>query len=164
MAAKHSRHSAKERKEPYPHLIHQRTPRHLCEAGLTIIESGDGVRITDSTGKSYLDFVSGVTRAVNIGYGRKELAEVVYDQMCKLSYFTPMHYTNEVAIKLSNLLHSIVPGSLEHFSFVSDGSEAIEAAIKLAKHYHYAKGEKQRYKVLARRGSFHGPTGQVMMN
>ena len=123
---------------------------------------GSGVRVFDEQGKSYLDFVSGVTRPVHVGYGRKEIAQAVYDQICEIPYFTPMQFTNRPAVNLANALGEIAPGKIKKFFFVCDGSEAVEAAIKFAKHYHFFKGEKKRYKVISRRGAYHGVTGGAL--
>ncbi len=123
---------------------------------------GSGVRVFDEQGKSYLDFVSGVTRPVHVGYGRKEIAQAVYDQICEIPYFTPMQFTNRPAMNLANVLGEIAPGKIKKFFFVCDGSEAVESAIKFAKHYHFFKGEKKRYKVISRRGAYHGVTGGAL--
>jgi len=123
---------------------------------------GSGVRVFDEQGKSYLDFVSGVTRPVHVGYGRKEIAQAVYDQICEIPYFTPMQFTNRPAVNLANVLGEIAPGKIKKFFFVCDGSEAVESAIKFARHYHFFKGEKKRYKVISRRGAYHGVTGGAL--
>lgn len=123
---------------------------------------GDGVRVFDEQGKSYLDFVSGVTRPVHVGYGREEIAQAVYDQICEIAYFTPMQFTNRPALNLASLLGEIAPGKIKNFFFVCDGSEAVESAIKLARHYHFFKGDKKRYKVISRRGAYHGVTSGAL--
>ena len=140
------------------HLILQRTPKKQWEEGVTVITRGEGVRVFDQEGKSFLDLTAGGTRPVHVGYGRKEIAQAVYDQICDLSYFTPMQFANLPAIKLAETLTEITPKKINQFTFVSGGSEAVEAAIKFARHYHYAKGDKKRYKVISRRGAYHGVT------
>ncbi len=144
------------------HLILHRTPRERVKEGITVITRGEGVRVFDGDGKSYLDLVSGVTRPVHVGYGREEMAQAVYDQICQLSYFTPMLFSNMPAIKLAEVLAELAPGKINRFTFVCDGSEAVETAIKLAKHYHYYRGDKKRYKVISRRGAYHGVTGGAL--
>jgi adenosylmethionine-8-amino-7-oxononanoate aminotransferase len=132
------------------------------EKGVPVMVKGSGVRVFDEQGKSYLDFVSGVTRPVHVGYGRKEIAQAVYDQICEIPYFTPMQFTNRPAVNLANALGEIAPGKIKKFFFVCDGSEAVEAALKFARHYHFFKGEKKRYKVISRRGAYHGVTGGAL--
>jgi adenosylmethionine-8-amino-7-oxononanoate aminotransferase len=144
------------------HLILHRTPRERVKEGITVITRGEGVRVFDGDGKGYLDLVSGVTRPVHVGYGRKEMAQAAYDQICQLSYFTPMLFSNMPAMKLAEVLAEIAPGKINRFTFVCDGSEAVETAIKLAKHYHYFRGDKRRYKVISRRGAYHGVTGGAL--
>ena len=144
------------------HLILQRTPRERVKEGITVITRGEGVRVFDGDGKSYLDLVSGVTRPVHVGYGRREMAQAAYDQICQLSYFTPMLFSNMPAMKLAEALAEIAPGKINRFTFVCDGSEAVETAIKLARHYHYYRGDKRRYKIISRRGAYHGVTGGAL--
>lgn len=144
------------------HLILHRTPREKVREGITVMMKGEGVQVFDQDGNRYLDLVSGVTRPVHVGYGREEIAQAVYDQICQLSYFTPMQFANAPAMKLAKVLAEITPGGINKFTFVCDGSEAVEAAIKLAKHYHHYKGDKKRYKVISRRGAYHGVTGGAL--
>ncbi len=144
------------------HLILQRTPKDLIEKGITVITRGEGVWVFDREGRRYLDLVAGVTRPVHIGYGRKEMAQAVYDQICTLPYFTPMQFANEPAMALAEALSRIAPGKIRKFTFVCDGSEAVETAIKLARHYHYFRGEPKRFKVISRRGAYHGVTAGAL--
>lgn len=123
---------------------------------------GNGVWVFDQDGKRYLDLEAGMTRPVHVGYGREEIARVAYDQMVRLSYFTPMECANEPALRLADVLCEITPGEINHFFFVSSGSEAVEAAIKLARHYHYFRGERRRYKIISRRGAYHGVTSGAL--
>ena len=81
------------------HLILVRTHRDQLKE-VTMMTKGEGVRVFDQDGKSYIDLVAGVTRPVHVGYGRKEIAQAVYDQLCELSYFTPMQFPNVPAMKL----------------------------------------------------------------
>src|SRR5512137_2909515 len=103
------------------HLILHRTPKQW-EEGVTVITRGEGVRVFDQEGKSFLDLTSGGTRPVHVGYGRKEIAQAVYDQICELSYFTPMQFANLPALKLAEVLAEIAPGKINQFTFVCDGS------------------------------------------
>jgi adenosylmethionine-8-amino-7-oxononanoate aminotransferase len=144
------------------HLILPRTPREQLREGITVIAKGEGVRVFDQDGKSYLDLVAGVTRPVHVGYGRKEIAQAVYDQICQLPYFTPVQFSTIPAMKLAEVLAGIAPGDIKRFFFVCDGSEAVEAAIKFAKHYHHYRGDKKRYKIISRRGAYHGVTGGAL--
>jgi putrescine---pyruvate transaminase len=143
-------------------LILHRTSREQIHDGITIMARAEGTHVYDQDGRGYLDLVSGVTRPVHVGYGRKEIAQAVYDQICRLSYFTPMGFANPTAIQLADVLKDITPGETNYFTFVCDGSEAVETAIKLARHYHACKGRQKRYKVISRRGAYHGVTGGAL--
>jgi adenosylmethionine-8-amino-7-oxononanoate aminotransferase len=137
----------------------QLTPKTLIEKGIPVISRGEGVHVFDTDGNKYLDLVAGVTRPVHLGYGNQELAQAIYDQMMELAYFTPLMFANEPAIKLAEVLSEITPGALNRFTFECDGSEAVETAMKLAKHYHYFRGDKGRFKILSRKGAYHGVNG-----
>lgn len=141
------------------HLILHLTPRSEVEKGITVITRGEGSHVIDREGKRYIDLVAGVTRPVHLGYGNQELCQAIYDQMMELAYFTPLMFANEPAIKLAKVLSEIVPGSINQFTFECDGSEAVETAMKIAKHHHYFKGDKGRFKIISRKGAYHGVNG-----
>ena len=143
-------------------LILCRTSKEAIERGIPVITKGEGCQIFDQEGKSYLDLVSGVTRPVHVGYGRKELAQAIMDQALELPYFTPMHFTNPRALELAEVLAGLTPDKIDNFLFVCDGSEAVETAMKLAKQHHSYKGEKQRFKIISRRGAYHGVTSLAL--
>jgi len=79
--------------------------------------------------------------------------------MCKLHYVTPCGFANEPAMELADLLSEITPGRINRFTFECSGSEAVDSALKLAKHYHYFKGNKACFKVISRKGAYHGVNG-----
>jgi len=141
-----------------PLLLH-RTSQSDIRNGITVMVRGEGVQVYDQDGKAYLDLEAGVTRPVHVGYGREELARAAYDQMRELAYFTPMQFTNLPAMELAERLAGITPEGLAKFIFECDGSEAVETALKIARHYHYYQGDKGRFKVISRRGAYHGVNG-----
>ena len=141
--------------------IYGREPSEMAEKGEPrIFVEGKGVWITDATGRRFLDGMSGLWLK-NIGYGRKEVADAAYQQMLQLTYM-PGGSTTVPAIKLSDKLAQITPGDLGRCFFVSGGSEAVETALKVARAYHKRRGEPLRYKVISRKGSYHGATGGVI--
>ena len=141
------------------HLILHNTSRSDVQKGITIVSKGEGIHIYDRQGNKYIDLMSGITRPVHLGYGNKELAQAIYDQAVKLAYFTPMGFANEPAIELAQALSEIAPEPINQFIFECGGSDAVETAMKIAKHHHYFKGEKARYKVISRKGAYHGVNG-----
>ena len=125
-----------------------------------IIVEGNGLRVTDSTGETWMDANGGLT-SLHVGYGRSEIAEAVREQMSRITYF-PQSTVTEPVVRLAEKLAQITPGSLERLWPVTGGSEANETGIKIARAYHQRRGESSRYKVISRRGSYHGASGGVL--
>jgi len=125
--------------------------------GVKIFTQAEGTRITDIDGNSYFDLMAGLW-LVNVGHGRKEIADAVYEQMQKLCYVNTWSYATLPAIKLASKLADLAPGSLGKVFFVNSGSEAVDAASRMAKQYQFLSGFGKRYKIIARRNSYHGST------
>ena len=140
--------------------MHNRDWLQMAEEGdpLIIVE-GKGIRVTDSEGKSWIDVSAGYF-SVNVGYGRTEIAEAAYQQLLKANYF-PVRTTTPPTIMLAEKLAELAPGSLNRSFPVSGGSEANEVAIKMVRAYHKRRGDAGRYKIISRKGSYHGTTGGV---
>ncbi|MCY3638006.1 MAG: aminotransferase class III-fold pyridoxal phosphate-dependent enzyme, partial [Chloroflexi bacterium] len=120
--------------------MHNRDWTQMAEEGEPqIIESGNGVRVIDSDGNSWID-VNGGYNSVNVGYGREEIGEAAYEQMASLHYF-PQGTTTVPMAKLAAKLAEIAPGSLSRVFPVRGGSEANETALKIARAYHKRTGE-----------------------
>ena len=130
------------------------------EGGPPIMVSGDGVRVTDAEGNVWIDAHGGYA-SVNAGYGQTAIADAMLTQMQKLTYF-PQGTTTVPLIRLVEKLGELAPDNLERVWPVSGGSEANETAVKIARAYHKRRGDSGRYKVISRRGSYHGATGGVM--
>lgn len=128
---------------------------------LRIFDRGEGARLYDVQGREYLDGIAGLW-VVNAGHGRKEIAQAYGDQAAKLGYASAMSYTTTPAVELASKLAEITPGDLSRAFFVSGGSEAVETAIKIAKQVQSMRGFPRRYKIIARRGSYHGMTYGAM--
>jgi adenosylmethionine-8-amino-7-oxononanoate aminotransferase len=129
--------------------------------GLMVLTEGEGVRVRDIKGRSFIDAMSGLW-VVAVGHGREELAEVAAEQMRRLAYINTFAYATPPAIDLSTKLAELAPGSISRVFFVNSGSEAIETAVRMAKQYHYNRGDRKRYKVIGRRGSYHGTTAGAL--
>ena len=118
-----------------------------------VFERGEGVRLFDDRGQSYLDFVSGIGVAA-LGHGHAGLARAIADQASTLIqtsnlYFHPLQ--GELASRLSTLT------GLERAFFCNSGTEAVEACLKFARRYWHTRGEK-RSQIVAFEESFHGRT------
>ena len=155
-------HTESLRRDAVRHLwMHNRDWTQMAEEGEPMIAvRGEGVRIEDSDGGSWID-VNGGYNSVNVGYGRTEIAEAAYEQMVRAPYF-PNGTTTEPTAALARKLAEITPGSLSRSFPVSGGSEANETALKIARAYHKRRGDNGRYKVISRVGSYHGTTAGVL--
>jgi len=126
--------------------------------GSLVIREAQGAYVTDAAGKRYLDGIGGLW-CVNIGYGRKEMAQAIAEQALKLSYSnTFTDCTNEPAAELAAKLAELAPGSLNHVAYSMSGSCANDTAIRLAHYYHSRRGEPERRVILSRHNSYHGST------
>ena len=131
-------------------------PRH-CKANLPIAVAGEGVYITDSAGKQYID-ASGGAAVSCLGHGDSEIIQAIESQLANIEFAHTGFFTSQAAEDLAELLIKHAPGSLDRVYFVSGGSEAVEAAIKLARQYFVEIGQPQRQHVISRLQSYHGNT------
>jgi adenosylmethionine-8-amino-7-oxononanoate aminotransferase len=122
-----------------------------------VIVRGSGPYVWDSTGRRYLDGLSGLF-AVQAGHGRTELAEAAAKQASELAYFPLWSYAHPKAIELAERLASLAPGDLNRVFFTTGGGEAVESAWKLARQYFTLIGEPYRKKVISRSVAYHGTT------
>jgi adenosylmethionine-8-amino-7-oxononanoate aminotransferase len=129
--------------------------------GLRVMVRGEGCQLFDAQGRSYLDGLAGLY-VVNVGHGRREIGEAMAKQAGELAYVSSATYTNLTAVKLGEVLAGLTPGDLNRFFFCSGGSEAIESAMKIAKQVQAMRGFPKRYKIIARRGGYHGATFGAM--
>jgi len=134
------------------------TPGKLLRSGSApIFVRGEGIRIWDQEGNSYIDGLAGLF-SVQIGHGRADIAAAAGEQMKTLAYMPAWAATTPATIEASNLIASLAPGDLDVVFLVSSGSEAVESAIKFSRQYHSARGEPQRVKVISRNLAYHGTT------
>jgi putrescine---pyruvate transaminase len=123
-----------------------------------VVERGEGVWLYTTDGQKILDGMAGLWN-VNAGYGREELAKAAYDQMKELAFtsgFSGM--TNLPSIQLADKLAGFAYEGLNTTMFTSGGSEANDSAFKTARYYWKRRGKPGKYKVIARKGSYHGVT------
>jgi len=120
-----------------------------------VIVRGSGQYVFDQNGKRYLDGLSGLFVS-QIGHGRREVAEAGARQGSELAYFPLWSYAHPRAVELAQRLADLAPGDLNQVFFTTSGSEAVEAAWKLAKQYFKITGEPGRYKVISRDIAYHG--------
>lgn len=146
------------------HLWVQFTPHERFadpDLGLLLVTEGEGVYVKDTKGNRYIDALSGLY-CVAVGHGREELAQAAADQIRKIAFVNPLGGAHPVTVELAAKLAELTPGDINKIFFVSSGSEAVEVAIRIAKQYHYNNGDRKRYKVISRIGSYHGQTAQAL--
>ncbi len=131
-------------------------PRH-CHVDLPTAVRGEGCYLIDETGKQYLDGSGGAAVSC-LGHSDQTVIQAIKDQVDQLAFAHTGFLTSEPAESLADLLAQHAPGDLNRVYFVSGGSEATEAAIKLARQYYVERGEPERRHLIARKQSYHGNT------
>jgi putrescine aminotransferase len=141
------------------HHLHPFTnTRTLNEEGARVIVSARGVHLTDSDGRRYLDGMSGLWN-VNVGYGRREIAEAVARQIEELPFYnTFFKTTHPPVIALSRLLAEVTPPAFNRFFFTGSGSEANDTILRMVRHYWGVMDKPGKSVVIARRNAYHGST------
>ncbi len=135
-------------------------PRHTKVSNPTAV-GGKGCYLIDADGKRYFDGSGGAAVSC-LGHGDPEITEAVKAQLDQLAFAHTGFFTSEPAEALADLLIEHAPEGLERVYLVSGGSEATEAALKLARQYHIERGEPDRRHVIARKQSYHGNTLGVL--
>jgi len=131
-------------------------PRHTKAVYPTAVK-GDGVYLIDKQGKQYFDGSGGAAVSC-LGHGDPQINDAIRAQLDRMEFAHTGFFTSDAAESLADLLIQNAPGNLDRVYLVSGGSEAMEAAIKLARQYYLEIGQSQRHKVIARRQSYHGNT------
>jgi adenosylmethionine-8-amino-7-oxononanoate aminotransferase len=124
---------------------------------LPIFVRGEGPRLYDVHGRSYLDGLASLF-VVQVGHGRADLAEAGRRQGAELAYYPIWSAAHPAAVELAAKLAALAPGDLNRVFFTTGGSEAVESAWKLARAYFRQVGQPQRTKVISRNLAYHGTT------
>src|SRR5436189_3069478 len=130
-------------------------PRFL-DLEYPIIEHGDGVWLTAADGPRILDACSGGAMVASLGSGVQELVDAAADQDDRIAYFYNHHFTSEPAERLADRLLTVAAPEMARVRFVSEGSEANETALQLARLYHVERGEASRWRVISPAQAYHG--------
>ncbi|MGH7004267.1 MAG: aminotransferase class III-fold pyridoxal phosphate-dependent enzyme, partial [Alphaproteobacteria bacterium] len=134
------------------HVFHRST-----RCTLPVAVAGAGITITDAAGKRYID-ASGGAAVSCLGHNHPRVIAALQEQLGKLDFAHTAFFTTPVAEALADALIAAAPPGMERVYFVSGGSEAVEAALKLARQYFLEIGQPQRKHFIARRQSYHGNT------
>src|ERR671913_442750 len=141
------------------HLWTHKTQDHpwLSDEEL-VIDHGEGVWVWTEQGKKLMDAFAGLA-VVNVGHGRREIAEAVAEQTVKLAYSpTTRQFSNRPAAALAAKLATLTPGDLDYTLYAVSGAEANERSIQIARHYWLEVGRPRKFKIIALQGGYHGAT------
>lgn len=131
-------------------------PRH-SKSIPPCVATGEGVYLTDSAGKQYLDACGGAAVSC-LGHGNRPVIDAVKQQLDTMAYAHTGFFTSEPAETLATMLVQRAPSNIDRVYFVSGGSEAVEASLKLARQYCLERGQAERVNIIARLQSYHGNT------
>lgn len=134
------------------HLLHRQ-----IHATLPVAARARGIEITDTEDRTYIDASSGAAVSC-LGHAHPAVMAALREQLETMPYAHTAFFTTEIAERLADRLVADAPGNLNHVQLLSGGSEAVEAALKMARQYHVEKGQGQRRHIIARRQSYHGNT------
>ena len=141
------------------HHLHPFTDHgDLHRQGTRIIRSASGCTVIDENDRPLIDALAGLW-CVNVGYGRREIADAVYKQMTAVAYYPSFfNTTTEPTILLAGKLAQLAPKGLGHAFFSNSGSEANESALKLIRGYQKLRGKRAKQKIVTRSFAYHGVT------
>ncbi|CUX80953.1 MAG: Adenosylmethionine-8-amino-7-oxononanoate aminotransferase [Roseibaca calidilacus] len=134
------------------HLLHR-----SIHSAPRVARTAQGIRFIDTEGRDYID-ASGGAAVSCLGHGHPDVLAALHAQLDKLAYAHTGFFTSDVAEELADRLVADAPAGLDHVYLVSGGSEAVEAALKMARQYFTETGQPQRRHIIARRQSYHGNT------
>lgn len=137
---------------PQGHLFYRKLTKPFPQ-----IVRGEGCWLEDETGKRYLDASSGAFVA-SLGHGNAVIARAMQEQAARVAYVNGTMFTSAPAEELAAELARTLPGDLSHLYFLSSGSEAVEAALKLARQYWTESGHPEKRRIIALAPAYHGNT------
>jgi len=123
----------------------------------TFAETADGIYIFDENGQKLIDGPGGMW-CVQIGYGRKEMAEEIAKQVNKMPYYSPWNMSASPSARLASKIAELAPADLNHVFFTTCGSTAVDTAIRFVHFYNNVRGNKEKKIIISREKSYHGST------
>ncbi|MCU1437822.1 MAG: Aspartate aminotransferase family protein [Naasia sp.] len=143
----------------HAHVVHPNYP--FGKSAEVVLVRGEGIRLFDSEGKSYIDGRSQLNCA-NLGYGHPRLIEAMKAQLDELQYASIFYqFTHPQVVSAAERIIASAPAGLKHILFTSGGSEAVESALTIARLYWSRVGRAQKTKVLSRYDGYHGATSEA---
>ncbi|MDR5801684.1 MULTISPECIES: aspartate aminotransferase family protein [unclassified Caballeronia] len=145
--------------EDRAHFMHPSTHAHDHASGALpgkIVTGAKGIRIEDHQGRTYIDAFAGLY-CVNIGYGRTEVAEAIYEQAKKLAYYhTYVGHSTDAIIELSSRIIAWSPEGMKKVYYGMSGSDANETQVKIVWYYNNVLGRPNKKKIISRERGYHG--------
>jgi len=129
---------------------------------MPVIVRGDGVWLEDTSGRRYLDAMSGGSMASTLGHGRRDIAAAARAQAEKLAHVHNERLTNPAQEQLARELIEVAPEGFDRVRFTVSGADANEMAIQLARSYHVERGEPDRWQIISPAQAYHGPTMETL--
>src|SRR4051812_15913839 len=126
-----------------------------------ILTEDQGIRVRDEEGKWYFDGRSG-TFCLSLGHGNPRIVKAGQDQLARLALAAPTLATSDRSLELAKVVLGLLPSQFAALKWGSGGSEAVEAAIKIARQYHKQSGNPRKYKILSHYRAYHGVTGHAL--
>lgn len=141
------------------HYMHPFTAHgELAEKGARVMVKGEGIYLWDSEGKMLLDGMSGLW-CINVGYGRKELADAAYKQLLELPYYNSFFNTTTIPpVQLAKLLAEVTPPQFRHVFYAGSGSEGNDTIFRMVRWFWDLEGQPQRKVIIGRKNAYHGST------
>lgn len=135
--------------------MHFSQPANAGDAPPPVFVRGEGAWVEDTFGRRYFDALSALY-CVNVGHGRREIAEAMARQATQLEYFSIWGQLTPPVVECATRVAELAPEGMERVFFTSGGSESVDAAWKLVRQYHRLRGRPEKSKVIARQGAYHG--------
>jgi adenosylmethionine-8-amino-7-oxononanoate aminotransferase len=139
------------------HFLHPWESMGTADPNRPILAAGEGIHLYDAQGRRYIDGPGGMW-CVQIGHGRREMAEAIADQAVRLAYHSPWAFAAEPSAVLARKLAELSPGDLNTVFFTTGGSTAIDSALRFAQFYNNLRGRPGKKLFLARQKGYHGST------
>ncbi len=129
---------------------------------MPVVARGEGVWIEDTSGRRYLDAMSGGSMAATLGHGRRDIVAAARAQAEKLAFVHNERLTNPIQERLAEELIAVAPEGFTRVRFTVSGADANEMAVQIARSYHVERGENDRWQVISPAQAYHGPTLQTL--
>jgi putrescine---pyruvate transaminase len=127
------------------------------EANRTIIDHAEGIHVVDEHGQRLIDGPGGMW-CMQIGYGRREMADAIAEQVMRMPYMNPFSLTHATPVRLAAKLAELAPGDCRHVFFTTGGSTAVDTALRFVHYYNNVRGRPQKKHLISRANAYHGST------